>query len=197
MNHTQTEARYVLLNNTPQTSGAGETNTAPREGMHAGSRPGNGSSATSIRMALLLGFTLIELLISRAIMGTLAGMATLAYRRLLIEAQNTLVLNDLRTVQNHITIYEQENGTLPESLEDLGMGPFKDPWGNPYQYQNLASVPPGKARKDHFLVPLNEDYDLWSMGPDGKSVPPLTAKHSRDDIIRANSGTYIGPAANY
>jgi len=53
------------------------------------------------------------------------------------------------------------------------------------------------VRKDHNLVPLNTDYDLYSMGPDGNSVGPLTAKASRDDIIRANNGSYIGPAANY
>ena len=55
----------------------------------------------------------------------------------------------------------------------------------------------GKLRKDKFLVPLNSDYDLYSMGPDGKSVPPLTAKASRDDILRANDGEFFGPAHLY
>jgi general secretion pathway protein G len=49
-------------------------------------------------------------------------------------------------------------------------------------------------RKDRFLVPINSDFDLYSMGKDGESVPPLTAQKSRDDIIRANDGAYIGPA---
>jgi general secretion pathway protein G len=53
------------------------------------------------------------------------------------------------------------------------------------------------ARKDRFLVPINSTYDLYSMGADGKSVLPLTAKHSHDDIIRANDGTYIGVAELY
>jgi general secretion pathway protein G len=44
---------------------------------------------------------------------------------------------------------------------------------------------------------LNSDYDLYSMGEDGESVPPLTAKQSRDDIIRANNGGFIGLAADY
>jgi general secretion pathway protein G len=35
------------------------------------------------------------------------------------------------------------------------------------------------------------------MGPDGKTVAPLTAQDSRDDIIRANDGRYVGPAADY
>ena len=55
----------------------------------------------------------------------------------------------------------------------------------------------GQARKDRFLVPINSDYDLYSMGPDGGSVPPLTAALSRDDIIRANNGDYFGLASGF
>ena len=49
-------------------------------------------------------------------------------------------------------------------------------------------------RKDRFLVPINSDFDLYSMGKDRISQIPLTAKASRDDIIRANDGAYIGLA---
>ena len=52
-------------------------------------------------------------------------------------------------------------------------------------------------RKDKFLVPINSDFDLYSMGKDGESVPPLTSKKRRDDIIRANDGQYIGLAEGY
>ena len=52
-------------------------------------------------------------------------------------------------------------------------------------------------RKNRFMVPINSDYDLYSMGKDGQSVSPLTAKASRDDIIRANDGQFIGLASNY
>ena len=55
----------------------------------------------------------------------------------------------------------------------------------------------GQARKDRFLVPLNSDYDLYSMGPDGKSSSPITAKPSQDDIIRAADGSYVGPAIDF
>lgn len=34
----------------------------------------------------------------------------------------------------------------------------------------------GGARKDRFLVPINSDFDLYSMGKDGQSVGPLTAR---------------------
>lgn len=78
---------------------------------------------------------------------------------------------------------------------------IRDPWGNPYQYLNLSDPnikgATGKARKDHNLVPINSDFDLYSMGKDGKSVSPLTAAASRDDIVRANNGRFIGPASKY
>lgn len=54
-----------------------------------------------------------------------------------------------------------------------------------------------KPRKDRFLVPINSDYDLYSMGKDGESVAPLTAAKSRDDIVRAANGTYVGLAENF
>ncbi len=54
-----------------------------------------------------------------------------------------------------------------------------------------------KKRKDKNLVPVNNDFDLYSMGEDGKSVAPFAAKHSRDDIVRANNGNFIGLAEDY
>jgi general secretion pathway protein G len=35
------------------------------------------------------------------------------------------------------------------------------------------------------------------MGPDGKSLAPLVAPVSKDDIIRANDGLFIGRASLY
>ena len=55
----------------------------------------------------------------------------------------------------------------------------------------------GKMRKDKNLVPINSDYDLYSMGPDGISVSPLTAKASQDDIVRGRNGKFIGVATDY
>lgn len=75
-----------------------------------------------------------------------------------------------------------------------------DPWGNPYQYLNIANGGNrirGRVRKDRNLVPLNTDFDIYSMGPDGESRPPLTARHSWDDIVRASNGSFIGIASDY
>ena len=56
---------------------------------------------------------------------------------------------------------------------------------------------PAQARKDRFLVPINTDFDLYSMGKDGESVPALTAAKSRDDVVRAANGAFIGLASKF
>jgi general secretion pathway protein G len=55
----------------------------------------------------------------------------------------------------------------------------------------------GLQRKDLALVPINTDFDLYSKGRDGATQPPLTAASSRDDIVRANDGQFIGLASGY
>ncbi len=75
-----------------------------------------------------------------------------------------------------------------------------DPWGNPYRYLNieaLANPGVGAVRKDHNLIPINGDYDLYSMGKDGRSVSPITGSPGQDDILRAGNGGYVGLAGDY
>lgn len=55
----------------------------------------------------------------------------------------------------------------------------------------------GGARKDRFLVPINSDFDIYSMGRDGQTVAPLTALKSHDDIIRASDGGFYGLATYF
>ena len=86
------------------------------------------------------------------------------------------------------------------SLQPGNLGDLRDPWGNPYQYLNFdADIPGinGRIRKDHNLHPINSDFDLYSKGPDGDSRAPLTARASRDDIIFARDGSFIGPAETF
>jgi len=144
------------------------------------------------------GFTLIEVLIVIAILGTLSGIAIPVYKNYIEKAKIVTAIAEISILQKEIAEYETENNVLPDTLNDIGRGNLLDPWDNPYQYLNFANVSGmGQMRKDRFLVPLNSDYDLYSMGKDGLSVPPLTANASHDDIIRANNGTCIGIASEY
>jgi len=159
---------------------------------------------TQRRLELLLkrevveGFTILELLTVIAIVGSLSAIAIPAYNDYIEKAKETRAIADILMLQKDIEAYEIINGTLPDSLDDVGRGSFQDPWGNPYQYLNFATVRgTGKMRKDRFMVPINTYYDLYSMGKDGKSSSPLTARSSYDDIIRAWDGGYIGPAHSY
>jgi general secretion pathway protein G len=76
-----------------------------------------------------------------------------------------------------------------------------DPWGKPYQYLRIDGGTTlglyGKRRRDKNANPVNSDYDLYSMGRDGKTTAQFTAKNARDDIVRANDGEYLGLAENH
>jgi len=163
-----------------------------------------GKEAKAVRVAAARGardgFTLVELMIVGALIGTLSLIIVpllFGYTERM-RRQQTLV--DLSEMDAGIAVYVMDNNTLPMSLDEVGYGNFVDPWGHPYQYLNIMAGGPGvngKQRKDHFMVPVNSDYDLFSMGPDGKSRPPFTAKASRDDIVRASNGNWIGPVSEF
>jgi general secretion pathway protein G len=96
-----------------------------------------------------------------------------------------------------------------------------DPWGRPYQYLKIGGFPsapvdpsnPGKpattgkpgdvgapenpsaigsARKNLMDVPVNQDYDLYSIGKDGKTNISFRVSVSWDDVVRAYEGRYVG-----
>jgi general secretion pathway protein G len=64
-------------------------------------------------------------------------------------------------------------------------------------YRRAADARQAGLRKDGELVPLNTDFDLYSLGPDGVSALALPAAPSHDDVVRAGNGAYIGLAVNY
>ncbi len=146
------------------------------------------------------GFTLLELVVIIAIIGILASIGIPSYYTYLEKARVTRAIAEVRMLEMEIRIWEEDNGSLPETLEEIGRGDLLDPWGNPYQYLNFATIKGqgvGKKRKDHNVVPINDFFDLYSMGRDGKSQAPLTANASYDDIIRAHNGRYIGLVSEY
>ncbi len=147
------------------------------------------------------GFTLIELLIVCAIIGILTAIAIPVVSHYLEMSKRTAIIADIKNMETKILVFTAENGRVPDTLAEAGISQL-DPWGNSFQYIPIQGKPltgPGKVmpRKDKFLHPLNSDYDLWSMGPDGQSQLPLTAHASHDDIIRAGNGSYIGVAEEY
>ncbi len=133
-----------------------------------------------------------------AIIGTLAAIAIpnfLGYRE---RVRVIIALEDLRAISLAIDTFYAEHDRYPNDLAEAGLAGKKDPWGNAYQYLNFdLAHGVGQMRKNRSLVPVNNDYDLYSMGPDGRSQPPFTARASQDDIVRANNGAYFGQVSNY
>ena len=105
-------------------------------------------------------------------------------------------VSDIGTLSLQLYRYEQRTNTLPSSLAEAGLG-ADDPWGRPYVYLRAADTSTARLRKDEELEPLNTDFDLYSFGPDGETALALPAAQSRDDVVRAGDGAFIGLAVNY
>lgn len=144
------------------------------------------------------GFTLVEMALAVAIVGVLLAVAAPVWEGWRDRVKTQQAQADITAVSVVIDAHLADNNTLPASLAAIGRANLRDPWGRNYVYLPLNTpANRGHARKDHSLVPLNTDYDLYSVGPDGATASPLTAKSSRDDIVRANNGRFVGPAKYY
>jgi len=141
-------------------------------------------------------FTLIELLMTMALLALVTSIAYPSYASQVNKSRTAQAIAEIVQLEMDLERYITQNGALPGTLEAASMQRL-DPWGNAYGYLPMEGAKVGQVRKDKSLHPLNTDYDLYSKGPDGKSVSPLTAKSSRDDIVRANNGAFVGVAADY
>jgi general secretion pathway protein G len=144
------------------------------------------------------GFTLIELMIIMALMAIIASIAIPSFVRVFEEARLKRAALDIQMIELDLSDYRRTYDELPTTLDELEARIPLDPWGRPYRYF-LFQGPGwrGKARKDRFLVPINSEYDLYSVGKDGETKTPLQNKVSWDDFIRANDGAYLGLGRDY
>ena len=145
-----------------------------------------------------VGYSLIELFVVIALLSTLIVDGIPLYTAYIDKARITRAEEDISKLQKEIQMYKLSKKVLPPKLSDIRDADLMDPYGRPYRYHNFTNTEgEEKRRKDRFLVPLNAEFDLYSMGRDGQSEPCITDPKSHDDIVRANNGQYIGPASEF
>jgi len=175
--------------------------TLPNQKMEAGSSPEAPSAqAGKRRKRLLKAFSIIELLCVIAMIAIILSSAVPAYMNQLNKARIARAKAEIKIIAESIEDYLINRGEYPNNLHDVGYGYRTDPWGNLYQYLRIDGGEPGevgKKRKVYSQKPLNSDYDLYSMGRDGHSAPPLTAGPSQDDVLRLDDGGYLGVGSVY
>ena len=145
----------------------------------------------------IVGITLIELMLAVAIGAVIAAIAVPMFSQQINRMNIRIAIAEISGISADIDRFQMNNERMPVNIVELNLASIADPWGNDYVYNDLAGANPGDSRKDRNLVPLNTDFDLYSSGKDGESRMPLTAKASRDDILRANNGAFIGLAEDY
>lgn len=151
------------------------------------------------------GFSLMELLITLVVVSILAlfGASTVfggidckeQKMGWITRAKVNAAIGDIGAV--HLQVRRKTEFTQgPIDIDSLDLG--LDRWGNPYQFLDHSTVNGhGPKRKSHGQVPVNSRYDLYSMGPDGRTRTPMTSTPGEDDIVLANDGQYIGVACFY
>ena len=157
------------------------------------------------------GFSLVELIVAVLIVATLTAIAIPLYGDYIHKASVARAITEIRALEKEIVFFRSERGRYPgwpddmlETMQEIGRDNFLDPWGTPYQYRNLRDGPqaggkPKFCRRDRSYNPLNDDFDLYSVGPDRK-VPThnqITKNTGADDIVRAANGSYVGEGSKF
>jgi len=118
-------------------------------------------------------FTLIEVLLVLIILVVIGSLAIGQFGNVQQGANIDAAKSQIGLVKGQIEMFRLHTNRYPTSLQELWekptdqsvadkwRGPYleelkEDPWGNKYQYTAEGKKNVGK-------------YDLWSMGPDGKS----------------------------
>ena len=119
-------------------------------------------------------FTLVEMLLVLVILATLAAIVVPKFSGRTEQAKVTAAQTQISNFEIVLDSFEVDNGFYPKGSDGLNdlveepndaanwRGPYLkqeiplDPWGNEYVYEN-----PGKRNPN--------GYDLYSIGPDGRS----------------------------
>ena len=143
------------------------------------------------------GVTLLELMVALVIGGLLISIAIPSYGAFQERLRVNQAITDIEALGAQLERWRTNTFNYPDSLAAAGLGGRIDPWGNPYRYLKISTANTGQVRRDRNLRPINSDFDLYSNGKDGETQTQLQGQKARDDIVRANNGSYVGLAKDY
>jgi general secretion pathway protein G len=147
-------------------------------------------------MRLSRGMSVVELTIAIGVVALVASVAIPTVDAYLDRGRAARAIGDIGTISVQLYRWQSNTRKFPETLAEAGLSGFVDPWGNPYRYVNVATAKPGDVRRDRNGTPMNSDFDLYSMGPDGRTEAGLDEGKAGDDIVRANNGQFVGAPQN-
>lgn len=145
------------------------------------------------------GSSIMDIITTVAVFTTIVLLAVPAGISLFNQLKYSTAIDEITIIAEAVSAYCDQQG-CPDKLNQVFGEEKLDPWGKPYQYLKIAGVHPSplsQSRKQRTLNLINTRFDLYSMGPDGISTPILSDASSRDDIIYANDGKYIGYVDEY
>ncbi len=145
--------------------------------------------------------TILEVLVAMAGTATILAIALPVLEGAQEDLRRHEAVTDLQVIQFQVTKFELKYGTIPANIAalDLNEDVATDPWGAPYHYLNYeyAVSPDFVPREDQFLKPVNTAYDIFSQGPNLDHHKNLSNWRSKDDIVRASDGEFIGVADEF
>jgi general secretion pathway protein G len=153
-------------------------------------------NSTENRTTSNSGFTFLELLIAMVIVAVLASLAFGSFAKFKELARVARCCEEIRSLEREIAAYATEKGELPPDLIAINRQDLKDPWGHPYHYHPaVLPVDPanfGPNNRLDTVGPINTDFDLYSLGSESTYDQSVNADVSKDDVIRASDGSFVG-----
>lgn len=132
-----------------------------------------------------------------AVVGVLTAIALPAYNGWRTKTLSRQAAQEIGVMSVVIKRYYDDARAYPADLSAVELNGKLDPWGRAYRYLPAPSSGHAGVRKDRALNPINTDFDLYSVGPDGDTHVQLDNRRSLDDVVRARDGGFIGVAADF
>jgi general secretion pathway protein G len=134
------------------------------------------SPRPSTRRRRRTGFTLIEVMLVLLILVILSSLAAVAVSRMQYNANIRAAKSQVGLFKSPLELYHQDMNMYPttdQGLVVLIQSPGNEKWAGPYMEGNQIPLDPWQqpyqyaSPSQHSNNP--DSYDVWSMGPDGKT----------------------------